>query len=163
MREKMSGPGQRGFWLRCFLGAGTAVLALWPASARVCDAQPDAPRPIHLFHLRGVVVNPKGEPVGNADVSLWRDDQVAYSTHTDGAGRFDFEHVDGHFVFQVKTPGYSIARRNVVVEFEISALRRTTLYVILGPGACSDDCSSVFTNKKDLDRIVHRNSGHYDR
>ena len=148
--------GRRGFWLRCFLGAIVPVLIAGGAS----QAQPDAVKPIHLVHLRGVVVNPKGEPVANADVSLLRDARVAYATHTDGAGRFAFEHVDGHYVFRVKTPEYSVAVRNVVVEFEISALSRKQLYVILGPGACSDDCSSVFTSKGDFDRVIRRNTHH---
>ena len=152
--------GQRGFWLRCFLGAATALAAAWLPPCQVARAQPDVPKPIHLFHLRGVVVNPKGEPVPNADVTLLRDDKEAFSTQTDGAGRFDFEHVDGHFLFRVKTAKYSVAARNVVVEFEMSALRRTTLYVILGPGACSDDCSSVFTRKSEFDQAIRRNTKH---
>jgi hypothetical protein len=135
---------------------------LWVTLGGFAHAQPDAPKPIHLVHLRGVVVNPKGQPVPNADVSLLRDDAVAFSTHTDGAGRFAFEHVEGHFLFRVKTPDYSIAARNVVVEFEISAVRRSTLYVVLGPGACSDDCSSVFTSKSDFDRVIRRNTRHFE-
>lgn len=131
-------------------------LAAWPAS----HAQPDAPQVIHLVHLRGVVVNPKGQPVANADVSLLKDDRVAYATHTDASGQFVFDHVDGHWVFHVKTPGYSIAVRNIVVEFEMSALARKQLYVILGPGACNDDCSSVFTSKRDFDRVIRRNTQH---
>jgi hypothetical protein len=153
-------PRQRGFWLRCFLGTATVLAAAWLLPCEVSDAQPDVPRPIHLVHLKGVVVNPKGEPVQNADVSLLRGDRVAYSTHTDGAGQFVFEHVDGHFQFRVKTTNYSVAARDVVVEFEISALRRNTLYVILGPGACSDDCSSVFTKKSQFDQTIRRNTKH---
>src|SRR5579863_3793103 len=127
---------QRGFWLRCFLGTATVLAAAWLLPCEVSHAQLDIPKPIHLVHLKGVVVNPKEEPVRNADVSLLRDDRVAYSTHTDGTGRFNFDRVDGHFLFRVTTPSYSVAARNVVVEFEISALHRNTLYVILGPGAC---------------------------
>jgi hypothetical protein len=138
--------------------AMAAVLCIH-AGARLL-AQPDAPKAIHLVHLRGIVVNPKGQPVANADVSLLKDDRVAYSTHTDAAGRFAFEHVDGHYVFRVKSPEYSIAVRNVVVEFEMSALARKQLYVILGPGACNDDCSSVFTSKGDFDRVIRRNTQH---
>ena len=154
MGLRMSNQGQRGFWLRCFLGAAGFVVALAAA------AQPDAPKPIHMVHLRGVVVNPKGQPVQNADVSLLRDDKIAYSTHTDGAGRFDFEHAFGHYQFRVKTPDYSVAARDVVVEFEFSAVTRKKLYVILGPGACSDDCSSVFTSKGPFDRAIRRNTQH---
>jgi hypothetical protein len=98
--------------------------------------------------------------VANADVSLIKDDRLAYATHTDAAGRFALDHVDGHWVFRVKTPGYSIAARNIVVEFEMSALARKQLYVVLGPGACSDDCSSVFTSKGDFDRLIRRNTQH---
>ncbi len=149
--------GQRGFWLRCFLGA---IVLGGLTSGPFSEAQIDVPGPIHVVHLRGVVVNPKGQPVANADVSLLKDDGVAYSTHTDAAGRFAFEHVDGHYVFRVKSPEYSIAVRNVVVEFEISKLARRQLYVILGPGACSDDCSSVFTSKGQFDKLIRRNTQH---
>jgi hypothetical protein len=149
--------GQRGFWLRCFLAA---IVLTGMICGTVCQAQIDMPGPIHVVHLRGVVVNPKGQPVVNADVNLLKDDRVAYATHTDAAGRFAFEHVDGHWVFRVKSPEYSIAVRNVVVEFEISALARKQLYVILGPGACSDDCSSVFTSKSQFDQVIKHNTKH---
>ncbi|KAA6464759.1 carboxypeptidase regulatory-like domain-containing protein [Acidobacteria bacterium AB60] len=148
--------GQRGFWLRCFLGAALAA----PGACPVVHAQLDLPRAIHVVHLHGVVVNPKGQPVAGADVSLVKDDRVAYATHTDAAGRFDFEHAEGHYVFRVKTPGYAEAARDVVVEFEISALGRKQLYVVLGPGACSDDCSSVLTSKKEFQQIIRRNTRH---
>ena len=152
----MSITERRGFWLRCFLGAIVLVLLAGGAA----QAQPDAVKSIHLVHLRGVVVNPKGQAVANAEVSLLRDDRVTYSTRTDGAGRFAFEHVEGHYVFRVKAAEYSIAVRNLVVEFEISALKRKQLYVILGPGACSDDCSSVFTSKGEFDKVIRRNTHH---
>ena len=161
MDGRMGITRQRGFWLRCFLGAAM-VVGLGLGAGTVSYAQVDIPKPIHLVHLRGVVVNPKGEPVANADVSLLRDDRVAYATHTDGAGRFDFEHALGHYQFRVKTQGYSVAARDVVLEFELSAMRKNTLYVVLGPGACSDDCSSVFTSKKEFDHLVRRNTGHHD-
>ena len=158
MKGWMGTTGRRGFWLRCFLGAIVPAGALFAGGS--AHGQPDAVKPIHLVHLRGVVVNPKGQPVANADVSLLRDDRVAYATHTDGAGRFAFEHVDGHYVFRVKTGEYSIAVRNVVVEFEMAALTRRQLYVILGPGACSDDCSSVLTSKGEFERVIRRNTRH---
>jgi hypothetical protein len=157
MAERIGMSGRRGFWLRCFLGA----IVLVGLTAGQVHAQIDVPGPIHLVHLRGVVVNPKGQPVSNADVSLLRDDRVAYATHTDGAGQFAFERVDGHYVFRVKTAEYSVATRNVVVEFEISKLAHKQVYVVLGPGACSDDCSSVFTSKSDFDRMIRRNTGHF--
>jgi hypothetical protein len=135
-------------------------MALWLTAGEVSAAQVDVPGPIHIVHLRGVVVNPKGQPVANADVSLLKDDRVAFATHTDVAGQFAFEHVDGHYVFRVKSPDYSIAVRNVVVEFEISKLARKQLYVILGPAACRDDCSSVFTSKGDFDKVIRRNTQH---
>jgi hypothetical protein len=44
----------------------------------------------------------------------------------------------------------------------LTLLRSNTLYVIAGPGACTDDCSSVFTSKSDFERTIRRNTSYHD-
>ena len=124
-------------------------------------AQLDIPKPFRMSHLAGVVVDENGKPVNNTAITLFRDDKVVRTTQTDGAGRFAIDHVTGHYLIQMKTPNYSIVSREVFVQLElVTQIAGNRLYVILGPGACSDDCSSVFTSKNDFDRALRRTTGH---
>jgi hypothetical protein len=152
---------QRGFWLRCFLSA--ALLAMILNGVRKTSAQIDPPRPYHLSHLRGVFVDAKGNPIEGAAVTLDQDDQVKYSTRTDRTGRFEIKHVYGHYWLHVDSKGYSTLGREVLVGLDgLSYLHTSTLYMIAGPGACTDDCSSVFTSRSKFDQALRRNTGHYD-
>jgi Carboxypeptidase regulatory-like domain len=165
-REKRGGfSRQRGFWLRYFLGKGArllmaaSVLAMGAAAA----AQIEAPRPYHLAHLRGVFVDYKGNPIQDAAVTLDQDDEVIYSTRTDRAGRFEIKHVSGRYWLHVDRKGYSPVDRQVIVGLEAETyLHGSTLYMIAGPGACSDDCSKVFLSKGKFDQAIRSNSGHPD-
>ncbi len=42
----------------------------------------------------------------------------------------------------------------------VTVLERKKLYVVLGPGACQDACSSVFTNKRDFDKAIRKINRH---
>lgn len=153
---------RRGSWLRCFLGNAATVLLLFLAVHGVASAQLDIPGPFRVSRFQGILVTPEGKPVSDAEVTLLRDDNVVASTHTDASGHFRINHVDGHYRFRMHVPNYSIVNREVIVRFELATdFRRSKLYVILGPGACADDCSSVFTDKKDFDRIIRRNTRHH--
>ena len=124
-------------------------------------AQIEAPGPFHLSHLEGVVVNQRGVPVEHADVTLVQDEKIDYSTRTDAKGHFQFKNVTGRYLLRMHVPGYSIVSREVIIGFEIvTALEGHKLYVILGPGACSDDCSSVFTSKNEFNQALRRMTGH---
>jgi hypothetical protein len=161
MSEQVGIPGQRGFWLRCFLGRACVAMAVWLLATGLCWARVAAPGPIHLWRLHGFYMNAAGKPIENAEVSLLRDEKVVYTTRTDGSGRFSFDHVAGRFWLHIKAPNYSQLLREVVVGLETATvLRRNTLYVIAGPGACSDDCSSIYTSKNEFDRTVRRNTEH---
>jgi hypothetical protein len=152
---------QRGFWLRCFLGQLLTLLMSWFALCGVSRAQLEVPGPFHLSHLQGIVVTQSGSPVEHAEVTLVRDEKIAYSTRTDVKGHFQFKDVTGRYVLRMHVPGYSIVSREVIIGFEIvTALEGNKLYAILGPGACSDDCSSVFTSKKEFDQALRRMTGH---
>jgi hypothetical protein len=148
---------QRGFWLRCFLGAASGFM-LWLYAAATLNAQVDIPGPERLAHVRGLVVNDSGHPMANLAVTLVRDDKVAYQTKTDISGRFQFDRVAGQYTFKVARSQFAPASREIVVTDEVvTALERKSLYVILGPGQCQDACSSVLTSKKDFNRELRKN------
>ena len=152
---------QRGFWLRCFLG-GILLVLLYVTGSGPLQAQLDLPRAERLSHVEGVVVNDAGHPMAKLEVTLTRDEQTAYRTQTDKAGEFRFEHVgSGPYLFRVRRSANAPAERQIVVTDEmVTALERKKLYVILGPGACQDACSSVVTSKRDFDRAIRKNNRH---
>jgi hypothetical protein len=142
------------------IGFGLIVMGLGLAVGSA-HAQPDVPKPMHLTHVAGYVVNSLGKPVVNAEVTLVRDETVAYRTRTDSSGAFHFDRVSGRFIFKVARTEYAPAAREVNVRAEIATyLQRKKLYVIVGPGACTDECSSVLTSKSEFDRAIKRNSRH---
>ncbi len=148
-----------GLWLRCFLGL--AIWMLCSGGATSLSAQIDVPGPERLSHVDGYVVNPVGRPVVDVEVTLVRDDKVAYQTRTDKSGEFRFDHVKGQFTFRVARTEYAPASREIVVTDEVvTALERKRLYLILGPGACKDACSSVMTSKRDFDRAIRERTKH---
>ena len=51
------------------------------------------------------------------------------------------------------------ANRNTL-GIDLTTLERKKLYVILGPGACQDACSSVFTSKREFDRAIREKNKH---
>jgi carboxypeptidase family protein len=155
--ERLSSDRQRSFWLRCFLGAAFLLMAGSFTSAKV---EPQGP--LHLWRLHGFYMDPTGNPIANVELSLQRDGAMLYKTKTDAAGWFAFEHVSGRYTLHIdKTSNYSQLSREVIVGLETATiLRKNTLYLVAGPGACTDDCSSVFTSKYDYENAIRRNRGH---
>jgi hypothetical protein len=137
-------------------------MAVWVVAAALMWGKVEEPGPMHLWRLHGFYMTPTGKPIGNVEISLSRDGVVRFKTTTDASGRFAFEHVAGRYRMQIeKAQDHSQLTREVVVGLETATvLKRNTLYVIAGPGACTDDCSSVFTNKSDFEKAVRRNTGH---
>jgi len=129
----------------------------------IARAQLDVPGPTHLWHLKGVVVNGSGQPVQDLEVTLVRNDQVLHTTKTDTKGRFAFDHVSGRYWLRMHPKNFSIVSREVIVGDEaLMYLRKKAFYVMLGPGACTDDCSQVFTSKGNFDKAIRRNTAHHD-
>jgi hypothetical protein len=160
---------QRGFWLRCFLGAAPALRYILMSAAMVSVvtvpalAQIATPAPYHLAHLRGVFVDAKGNPIEDAAVTLDRDDRTLDSTRTDRTGKFEIKHASGRYWLRINKKGYAPVDREVIVGVEaMTYLHGETLYIIAGPGACSDDCSAVFTSKGKFEQAIRRNTGHHD-
>jgi hypothetical protein len=86
-----------------------------------------------------------------------------YSAKTDRAGKFEIKHVTGRFSLHVDMRGRSPVSRQVIVGLEAATyLHGTTLYVIAGPGACTDDCSKVFTAKGKFEQAIRENTSHRD-
>ena len=153
---------QRSIWLRCFFDIGwLAMLVL--AICTAARAQISVDKPYHLSHVRGVFVDAKGNPIPGAAVTLDQDDRVKYSTRTDGAGQFEIKHVSGRFWLHLHAQGYSPVGRQVVVGLEAETyLHGSTLYMIAGPGACSDDCAKVFTSKGKFEQAIRDYTARYD-
>lgn len=150
--------------LRCFLGKGMWVLAVCLAASSLLQAQQqlEPQGPMHLWRLHGYFVNATGKPLANVQVTLQQNGQVIYRTKTDGAGRFAFEHVSGRYVLHIDKANYSELSREVIVGEELATrLRKSTLYVIAGPSACTDDCSSVFTSRSDFEKAINRDKQHH--
>ena len=162
MSENTGIPRQRGFWLRCFLGRACWAM-VFVVAAGLLWAKVEPPGPLHLWHLRGFFVTAAGKPVENVDVTLVRNGSVQYTTKTDGAGRFAFDHVRGRYSLHIdRSNDYSELSREVIVGLEAATiLKRNTLYIVAGPGACTDDCASVFMNKDDFEKAIHRNTEHH--
>jgi hypothetical protein len=140
-----------------------AVAASVLAMAAAAHAQIAAPAPYHLPRLRGVFVDAKGNPIPGAAVTVGQDGKVLDSTTTNRAGHFEIKHISGHYRLRMNMKGYSTVDREVIIGVEaLTYLHNGTLYIIAGPAACSDDCSSVFTSKSQFDHAIRRNTGHYD-
>jgi len=95
-------------------------------------------------------------------IALLRDEKVDAETRTDKDGLFEFEHLpSGSYLLRISRTKYAPAVRDIVVTDEIvTHLERKKLYVILGPGACQDECSAVLTSKREFDRTIRKNSRH---
>ena len=149
--------------LRCFLDTMLLVLAGWLLLSSQLYAQITFEGALHVAHIQGIVVNSHGKPVVGATVTLARGqgEEVKFETTTDDSGRFRFDHVSGKYLLHVERTEYAGASREVVVgEVLMTVLLRNTIYVIVGPGACADDCSSVFASRSEFDRVIKRNNGH---
>ncbi|MGA2249491.1 carboxypeptidase regulatory-like domain-containing protein [Terracidiphilus sp.] len=134
------------------------------ASAMVCVAahaqQLEKDGPIRLTHVEGVVVTGRGAPAANVEVTLSQDDKVRMSTHTDQSGKFHFGHVDGDYMFRVARTLNAPAAHEIVVRAELATyIERKKLYVVLGPGACADECSLVVTSKDEFEHAIRKNGG----
>jgi hypothetical protein len=160
MRKRAKVSKAAGLWLRCFLGGAIWTL-LFLAGASSLSAQIEIPKPERLTRVEGIVMNGVGHPAADLEVTLRRDEKVMFRTQTNKSGEFRFEHVSGPYLFHVARSEYAPAAREIVVTDEIvTHLERKKLYVILGPGACTDECSSVLTSKREFDRAIREKSRH---
>lgn len=159
-REK-SCDGIAGPRLRCFLDRALQIALFCVTVCGASHAQLETNGPVRLASVEGLVVNTWGRPVANLEVSLSQDAKVVSKTHTDKTGVFQFDHISGDYLFQVARSEYAPAARQVVVRMELVTIaERKKLYVILGPGACMDACSSVLTSKREFDQALQKLNRH---
>lgn len=131
------------------------LLAVWMLAAVAAQAQLDEPGPIRLSHVEGYVFNSAGKPVANAEVTLARNEKIEMRTRTDSEGAFHFEKTSGSYLLRVGRTEYAPAVREVLVRQElVTQLERKKLYIVVGPGACMDECSSVLDSKKQFDQLI---------
>ena len=132
---------------------GAMLLSMAPAYA--LQAHVDIDKPERLINVEGVVVNTQGNPLSGAPVTLERDGKVIHKVMTDSSGRFKFGNVHGDYLFRVGRTQYSPAVLNVTVGDDlVVVVERKKLYVIAGPGACEDACSTVTTDKSEFKKIL---------
>jgi hypothetical protein len=137
------------------------TLAVCCCAGSAALAQVAVDKPLHLARVEGYVVDVTGKPVVHADVTLVKDETVAYKTTTDNSGAFHFDHVLGHYWFRVaRTQNAPAAREIHVGDLVESYLERKKLYVIVGPGACADACSSIFTSKHEFEKAIKNKNKH---
>jgi hypothetical protein len=135
------------------------IIAALASTASLARAQLDIPGPIHLTHVEGYVFNTHGKPVADAVVTLVRDGNVAASTQTDSSGTFRLDTKPGDYILHVARTQFAPADRDVIVTDEVvTHLERKKLYVVVGPGACKDECSSVLTSKKEFRQLIKRDN-----
>jgi hypothetical protein len=137
------------------------ISCLWCllGSSRLVCNQLEVEKELHLPHVHGAVYDKAGKPVAGAKVELVRDDRVVFETTTDKSGAFKFKDANGLFLLRVLDGRFASAEREVQVGFELAyAAQNRNLFVLLGPSACADSCSTITTSKKEFEQIVRRNA-----
>jgi hypothetical protein len=146
------------------LGRGfLACFAVWTIFAVTASAQIEVVT-LHLSKVHGSVTDKSGGPITNAEVGLVlvSDGSTSRTIQTDSSGKFRIDCDPGSYWLRVKASGFSTASLRVIVGSDLQTLfQRKTLYVMLGPGACMDQCSWVYTSKREFDQAVRLNTGHY--
>ncbi len=161
LQQKLSFRYPAGPRLRCFLGYVSGVALLCVLACPPCDAQLETNGPIRLTSVEGVVVDSFGKAAPDLNVTLSRDNKVLMSTHTDHRGDFRIDHASGEYLFQVERSKDAPAARQIIVRMELLTLAENKkLYVILGPGACTDACSSIFTSRQDFNKALRKLNKH---
>ena len=146
--------------LRCFLRGAWGVLVLCWVACGSLHAQLEAPRPIRITHVEGYVMNTHGKPVANTEITLVQNEKVVSSTRTNGDGAFRIDHVSGTYWLRVGRTENAPAEQQIVVTPEIvTRLERKRLYIVVGPGACADACSSVYTDERAFEKAMRKLSG----
>jgi hypothetical protein len=147
--------------LRYFLSRALELALFGVVVCGASHAQLEINGPIRLTSVEGLVVNSWGKPVSNVEVTLSQDGKVVLKTHTDQVGAFQFDHASGDYLFEVARSEYAPAARRIVARMElVTLIERKKLYVILGPGACMDACSSVLTSKQEFNQTLRKLNRH---
>jgi hypothetical protein len=163
IQERVGVSKQRGFWLRCFVSRSLfGCFAIWMMFVVAASAQIDVVT-FHLPKVRGAVTDKSGVPVANAEVDLVSvsDSAAIWTVKTNPFGSFRIDCNGGSYWLQIKATGLSTASMHVIVASDLRSLfHQSQLHVALGPNACMDECSWVYTSKRKFDHAVRLNRGH---
>jgi hypothetical protein len=156
VRTRPAGPR-----LRCFLDGGLLAIA-FAVVLRSASAQLVVPKPIRVRHVEGLVCDRSEKPVANAQIMPVRRESNAFHSKTDDSGNFAIDHAAGRYLLRITAANYSPAAQAVIIGSGFrKPFRRTALYVILGPAACMDACSTVYASKKEYDQAVRMYAASY--
>jgi Carboxypeptidase regulatory-like domain len=147
---------QRGFWLRCFLGAVVSVGVLMAPPFVLGQVDCVQNHRLSTARISGQVVDPFGVSLPNARISLTNLSGRSFETQTDADGRFRLSAASGEYKFEASLLNFQVARVDVSLGRDAwKTFRPTDLHVILG--FVSLYCSWVTTSKREFDYNVRAN------
>lgn len=108
--------------------------------ATTCIAPPP-PKPIH--HICGVVIDPLGEPIPNAKVTILENGRELVALQTGKDGKFSFAQLQaGHYDIRVDADGFKSAGSSIVIAKPSTKCKRA-LQVLLDVGMGCSGISEV--------------------
>jgi hypothetical protein len=143
------------------IAIASAFLAI--AVAEPLQAQITVEKELRLSRLEGLVYDESGKPISEATVSIAQNGVPVQSVVTDKVGGFRIENIQGRCLLHVVSLHHASAYREVYVTHSPDTLYSSpTLYVILRPAGCMDDCSFIVTSRKKFEKILrsYTESGH---
>jgi TonB dependent receptor/Carboxypeptidase regulatory-like domain len=126
--------------------SGTFLLLLSPALAFACN--PTDPTQPHSASVQGVVADPTGAIVPNAEVDLLDSNgSVAGTSHSGGDGNFTISapHA-GNFTLVISEPGFETVHTPVTVAPNVSAASATAAHTFAAPLHITLPIAAVATN-----------------
>jgi hypothetical protein len=113
------------------------ILLFQPAGATYATTWVPVPvKPIH--HLCGIVIDPLGEPISNAKVTILKGETELVTVQTGPDGKFSIEPLEaGNYDLRVRSTGFQTAQSAIVV-VKAQAKCKRVLQVVLAVGmGCS--------------------------
>jgi len=115
-----------------------------PSWGNECFAPPPL-KPIH--RVCGIVINPLGEPLSGAEVTILQDGREVASQQTSKDGKFSFEQLPaGNYDIKVVAHDYPSANFSIVIVRSAVKCKRA-LQVLLAVGSCGGGISEVKPGK----------------
>jgi len=153
IHERLGSFRQRGFWLRCFLGAARtrSALTLFLIAAPAAFGQYDCfgYTTLPVSRVQGQVFDPYARPIPGVDVHLMQDRKEVALTRADDQGRFSLKISDGNYELRAEAPGFEMAYARLSVGKDlVHTFRPSTLWLILGVGMIAPCPSSTVSHKK---------------
>ena len=148
--------GQRGIWLRCFLGRMSLLLALQCLSASQVFCQSDCIgyKNLVVSKIEGRVFDPSGVPIPNALVTVTRNADMGVSDTTDANGSFSMPSTSGEYKVHAALAGFESAFAIIEVRHGLTSIfHRKSLWLILGVGG-AEPCPTSTTSRAEFLKII---------